>query len=291
MQVEEQHALKPQANILTGSNKVSERVLKSEAPQSHNLGKRKRGNVIAAHSDPKLKEYLEVMQPPSKSKTWLDEDSAGTPNVSEIVKQDLTHKVEAGHSDEEYETVPKKRKVPKESEEMDELERSAANASDTVRAIGQIRGDSKEAVDVNSPESVSRKVSEPPSDAVPAASDEDWLRSRTSRLLGLVDDDDALQWRPSPQAIVEVTEDPAVSKQPQWRKMPDTSAQTDEETNTPILEAAERTVTDKEGTDQSTGRLFVRNLLYTTTEHDIRGHFEAQNYGFIEEVGLHSLLL
>ena len=286
MQVGDQHTLRPRHRIVTESGKVSARVLEDGAVQKHSLGKRKRGDVTEADSDPKLQEFLEVMQPPSKSRTWANEDAAGTQNPSELVAQEQMQKVEAGHSDEEYETVSKKRKA---SQKSGEPVRLAEDANSDAKAMEDDGGNSKEAEDGNGHESIAGEASDSLNIVVPAASDEDWLRSRTSRLLGLVDGDDAVQSKPPAKALVEPSEDPASLRELQAANMPDEGVQIDEENNsTPALEV-ERTFADEENIDPSTGRLFVRNLMYTTTAHDLQEHFEAQNYGSIEEVGLPDL--
>ena len=264
--------------------------MENEAPESHNLGKRKRkrGDVSKANDDPKLQEFLDVMQPPSKSRTWANEGVAEIQKASERVTHIQMQKEEAGHSDEEYEAVPIKRKISKKSEDTNESVRVAENATSAAEATEDIRNGTNDSKDGDSLEALPRNASEPPSDPVPVASDENWLRSRTSRLLGLIDDDDALRLGPTPQAVVEIPEYGAVSKHPQGRKMSDTSVPIDEETIMSTVATAEHATNESENVDLSTGRLFIRNLMYTTTEYDLRKHFEAQNFGSIEEVGLTS---
>ncbi len=271
--------------ILTnGANNVAVAILREDNSGNHNLRKRKRGNGDEADDNPKLKEFLEVMQPPSKSRTWANEDSAGPPRISQQATLNQVQKAEAHQSDEEYEAVPQKGKRSKKSEDVDEPVGSAELANTMGKEMEGIANGSKGAEHGNVLELVPEKLSEPPSNTMPVASDEDWLRSRTSRLLGLVDDDDASESRCLPQGGGEPLEDSGVSMQPSAVGKFHASVQTDEDTHEQNPVAAKQTITGNENTGVSTGRLFVRNLVYTTTEHDLRKHFEAHEYGSIEEV-------
>ena len=116
-------------------------------------------------------------------------------------------------------------------------------------------------------------------------SDNDWLRSRTSRLLDLVDDDEAIQDR--------------FSEDEHTIENMDISGKT---ANTSIEVASGRSdgVKPEDGTDTivdpaldfdsdhhpgvNNGRLFVRNLTYTATEHELRNHFADAGYGRLLEV-------
>ncbi len=259
--------------------------------ESHNLGKRKRDDMEKANGDSKLQEFLEVMRPPSKSRTWANEDSRGTQSASDLVLQDQVQKVEAGQSDEEYEAVPKKGKPSRTSEGFDDSF-EPAEVANTAEATEHIENHVEIPKDGNGRELSPVIVLEPTGNAVPAATDEDWLRSRTSRLLDLVDDEDALRSRHLPQAGGGKPGDSAVLEQPQLKDPSNTGVQTGEETDTANVGAAERLMTGNENVDHGTGRLFIRNLMYNTAEQDLREHFEVHKYGVIEEVWLrdfHSL--
>ena len=276
---------------MKGDNSVAEQAPTDESWGDHSLGKRKRDDVDKADGDSKLQEFLEVMQPPSKSRTWANEGSAGTRNAPDLATQDQVQKAEASQSDEEYEAVPKKCKSPNKLKDLDESERPAENVATTAGATEDSENCFESAKGGNGLEPARGNVSEPSGNTVPAASDEDWLRLRTSRLLGLVDDDDSLEPKPLPRADGEFPEDSTVVRQPQGRGMSHASVRANEETSIPDVRAVERSVPGNENIDHSTGRLFVRNLMYTTTEHDLRRHFEANQYGSIEEVCLGVLFL
>lgn len=115
---------------------------------------------------------------------------------------------------------------------------------------------------------------------LPPATDNDWLRSRTSRLLGLVDDDDAQraskdighgQGARKGEALAN-REERSSSRSVDVAVQPDVDAE-----GNPGADAAD-------STEQATNRLFVRNLAYTATGDDLRLHFERLDHGTIEEV-------
>ena len=115
-----------------------------------------------------------------------------------------------------------------------------------------------------------------------AVSDADWLRSSTSRLLVLVDDDNTEAIIPPENAP---TERVMLSEIPQPNiegSVSDASVQMNGEVEVEGAMIEDEII--------SNGRLFVRNLTYTITEQDLRKHFEDLSFGTIEEVspGLHS---
>jgi len=108
--------------------------------------------------------------------------------------------------------------------------------------------------------------------------DDDWLRSRTSRLLDLLEPEDL------PIASAEPLANPTeplahASAPPNSDAVPELDPEVDpanhdgecNETPDPTMEAI-----------RTNGRLFVRNLPYSATEEDLRRHFEP--YGSLEDV-------
>ena len=202
-------------------------------------------------ADPKLKEFLEVMQPASKSKNWaqqaVEDPTAEPPTKIQAIE------IPEGESDEEYEVVPKKsrQKSPPKSVVP------ATNAVTTTQlaAIDEVMVDS----------------------TAPNTTDDDWLRRRTNRLLDLMDPDDI----PAATSGLESTDADPVAETTAVQSEPDTAEsmhlaeqdneEEDGEKPDPVVEAI-----------QSNGRLFVRNLPYAATEDDLRKHFEP--YGPLEEV-------
>ena len=268
--IEDQHAIIPRKDLVNGFNNFGAKDLPGDGPENSQFRKRKWGDVDKTNDDSTLQEFLGVMQPPSKSRTWQNEDLAGAEEPSKLSPVIPLQKAEADQSDEEYEAVPEQVKRPRTLEGME--------------STGNIQLDPVQTENSNVVEHVAGRMSEPPMDSVPAASDEDWLRSRTSRLLGLVDDDDVIEPRPLLQTVGDPIENPVIPKSSQDRKMSDAGVQTDEEALTPNIAAPEQTNADSSKPVANTARLFVRNLVYTATSNDLQEHFEAQKYGSIEEV-------
>lgn len=228
-----------------------------EAPTTLSTGqKRKHSDVEAA--DPKLKEFLEVMQPASKIKTWDTQISNDSTNEPPTKIQAI--ELPEAESDGEYEAVPKK------------LKRKAS--PEPPIAVVQIP-----LSNVPDRPAEAEVIAEP---AAPDATDDDWLRGRTNRLLDLMDPADitvsavapitevALPIaEPTPDVpLVEVPEKPPQAEE-EWEGIEDEPAD-------PVIEAI-----------KSNGRLFVRNLPYSASEDDLRQHFAP--YGTLEEVRLSSI--
>ncbi|KAK5159715.1 hypothetical protein LTR04_004800 [Oleoguttula sp. CCFEE 6159] len=243
--------------------------------------KRKRGAPNETEQDPKLKEFLEVMQPPSKPKTWTNE-ALSTTAPTAVGSEGFTEPVvvPAGDSDTEYEAVPKKtkRQVPPTTHPG-----AAEEAIDLAHEDRGKSGTNKEEAplpqDVTADED-DRQDTQPEGQAL---TDADWLRSRTSRLLGLIDDrneevanhdtarlsnqdavtTEQIQVVPDPveiHAIVEVEDE----------HQPETTS-----------EAPFRGKTNAQAIEDS-GRLFLRNLPYGITESEIREQFSS--FGDLQEV-------
>ncbi|KAL9097651.1 MAG: hypothetical protein Q9163_006323 [Psora crenata] len=236
-------------------------------------GKRN-GEPGARDEDGKLQEFLQVMQPQSKSKTWGNQWQADdTGNVSEEAerapKREAVVPV-ATISDDEYEHLPKKQKdlpgevVPPESK--------LPSPPVTPAAGGHYVED------------IEQRLEEPMEGVTPvppSASDADWLRTRTSRLLGLTDEDEALQDHPLEEE--RQTKLPASDTQV-LQCEPGVKAASYEDA--PKADDTQVDTTLKETESTGNGRLFVRNLSYSTTEDDIRSYFLSHGYGEIEEVHL-----
>lgn len=118
----------------------------------------------------------------------------------------------------------------------------------------------------------------------PPVSDADWLRGKTSRLLGLIDDDEDLD-----DARDDGPVHPAVSP-PRARSAPSDKDSGEQEGPNKNQDRDSSNVNDKETSDgdaniqllRNTGRLFVRNLPYNCTEKDLQSVFSP--FGKIEEV-------
>jgi multiple RNA-binding domain-containing protein 1 len=110
---------------LTGGNKTKKAEFAVEETDAfHDKQRKDREEFInslnAEKSDPKLKEYLDVMTTRSKSKTWANDDSA---NAEQQEKKNEETKVDyVGSDDELYDDLPPKKSndTTKDDEEEDE---------------------------------------------------------------------------------------------------------------------------------------------------------------------------
>ena len=207
------------------------------------------------------------MQPPSKSRIWENQDAAIAQASAQANVEAENTVVGETQGDEVYENVPKKRRKERKSEDKD-----VAPAETSV----PLQGPSTEARTIPIDLDFSQEAPQEPFDKSLAASDADWLRSRTSRLLGLVDDNDLQTTAPSGEAPTDTT---GLSEFPELVKegsVSETSVQMDKK-----VQIGEDVFEDQAA---GNGRLFVRNLTYTTTEEDLRKHFEDEGHGTIGEV-------
>ena len=235
-------------------------------PRESNL-KRKREE---AEHDPKLKEYLDVMQPRSKTTLWANEEAqvphAGAPAPAVQSAEDV--EFPAAESDDEYQVLSKKPKTARSTppvEPQPVVDTSMVDSGDAeitnAENINEEKGDDTSPVDQG------------------PVSDADWLRSRTNRVLDLVEDDDDDDG-PSAQTAVAANV-PAPQQAAQVDEQPETS-------NTPA-EPVVNTAPSEEDKIRQTGRLYLRNLSYLVTEEDLRGHFSK--YGPLDEVRRYWLFL
>ncbi|KAF1985577.1 putative pre-rRNA processing protein Mrd1 [Aulographum hederae CBS 113979] len=246
--------------------------------EKENPLKRKRGDAStekpAKKDDPKLKEYLEVMERPSKSKSWMHEDvDTANKDITAIEESENEARVpEEDESDAEVQTLPKKLKPAKESTH------AALQNPDALPTADDLE-------DVRPEDSAMRDDNEPSEDSVPALAitDDDWVRSKTSRLLGLVDDEEE---KAHPKT--NRTREPDVSMDD-----PESSNEKDVRNTAKPTSSAQNVDPDPDPEDDAEmdaevqqvlehGRLFLRNLSYITTEDDIRDAF--QNFGVVQEV-------
>jgi multiple RNA-binding domain-containing protein 1 len=121
------------------------------------------------------------------------------------------------------------------------------------------------------------KLTESHPGELPSQSDADWLRSKTSRLLGLLDEkEEADQADMGDGNRNTSTKDESRDYQPE-EILPDQHSMPDEVAmNTGNVDANSDLI-------RTTGRLFVRNLVYGASEADLEPLFSK--FGKIEEVG------
>ena len=251
-----QNVKERRAEPLTGSNSTSL--------------KRKRPSPEPQAQDPKLGEFLEAMKPPSKTKGLRTEEQASVQADTQVDGQ-IT---DEGESDQEYQTVSKKRKTP--------VEKGPSQHQSVVAPPTE----SKEPVDdqVTTENNLMDVDGMAPSnDDAKDTSDEAWLRSRTSRLLGLVDEDDedGASTRREPATVTSATAPVQVAQESTNDKDEETAGLNQAEPAAPTdsLPSSEDETEQKIIASQ---RLYIRNLSYAVTEDDLRQQFAT--FGELLEV-------
>ena len=225
-------------------------------------------------TNPKLKEFLNVMQPPSKGKLWANEDTIASGAGTAVERENVAVNLKDDQSDEQYQPVPKRRKLSAKDAPDQDYERLNQVEEPTAQKVHE-----HVPAEVSTEEKVEEEVPGQRVISESTASDADWIRSRTSRLLGLVDDDedDVKPVNvPPPDSVREGQSQLDTAKQTS-----DAGSQTDEE----FFEQNEATALPAELPVEesiSTARLFVRNLSYSTSQDDLRDYF-GQN-GVVSEV-------
>lgn len=243
--------------------------------------KRKRGSQGKEEEDPKLKEFLQAMKPASKTKSWQNDDGEAVVDATEASVKPVNEEAAAG-SDDEYEDVPTKKKRTTKSEAAVEPQ-PTVNDKDHDAATVQ--------VPLN--DAPDEETHAAPAD--PSASDADWLRSRTSRLLGIQDDEEDLPTRqtandedsdaepPRAAAIRAQTSQSSPPEELTVVKHPEpTAIKDDDHTPTETKDAATESV-------RTSMRLFLRNLSYSVQDEDITAAFSR--FGGLLEVSTQSFYI
>ncbi|CAN9324431.1 unnamed protein product [Alternaria alternata] len=248
--------------------------LEKSAPTSDEYRPQRQENDLKrkreeAEQDPKLKEFLEVYQPPSKTSIWANGDTQlNDTSVAPADEAVPEVAVPEDESDDEYQVISKKPKIAEEP---------AAVAADPQPTATEASATELQAEVANGGDAMEDVQGAPAVEQGPV-SDADWLRSRTNRVLELVEDDEApsnatvatVPRETAPQTHVTAAPSPGVVEaqpelQPQAEEQPDNAAAPDEE--------------DK---IRETGRLYLRNLHYEVTEDEIKEQFSK--HGALEEV-------
>lgn len=234
--------------------------------REENVLKRKREE---AEQDPKLKEFLEAYVPPSKTNMWADADAAigSAPVAADEPREDVV--VPADDSDDDYQVIAKKVKTVEEPRDV-----SLARAP-TPEPIST----HKDADDGADKSDVMEGVQDAPVAEQGPVTDDDWLRSRTNRVLDLVEDDEMPSAAaPAPVLAPELP----VSK----RDLPEPAVE-QRKASPPAETQVDPAAPSEEDKIRETGRLYLRNLHFDVTEDDLRTHFSK--YGSLEEVRLYNI--
>jgi multiple RNA-binding domain-containing protein 1 len=209
------------------------------------------------------------MQAPTKSKSWRDtaveDHETKSPSISRPSKTDQDI---GDDSEEDYQAIIKPAKRQKE-----DCSKSVEDGTKHTRDVDVFEA-SEQHLERNA-DDVARR-----DEAQPAQSDTDWLRSRTSRLLGLLDEDEEEQY-------MSKQNDENTSKSPIQQTMNSEPQQASEiasdEAPSPEKQQEDDTpVNADEQAIRKSKRLFLRNLPYSVTEDDLREQFEP--FGDLEEV-------
>ena len=275
--VEEQSALRAGHNSANATNKKYGGYKEYIPTEAGGEGQKKRKRE-EDRDKATLQEFLEVMQPPSKLKMWENQSAMTAQTVEEHILHSTGKKETETQRDEEYEPVPKKQKSERKKNRKEKQVSEPPQTEAVAPQQDELTSTAEQTLQVAIQE---------PSETIQTASDADWLRSRTSRLLGLVDDDDALGQHNLP--IDSEDQKAVMPPNPEHidsTSKSDASVQTDDESKNIDDTAAASPSRSNEDSAIGNSRLFVRNLTYTTTEEELRQHLESGAYGATEEVSL-----
>jgi multiple RNA-binding domain-containing protein 1 len=239
------------------------------------LKKRKRDEPQAA--DPKLREFLHVMKEGREGA--MDDGVRG--GMGDGVAAVATNAVPEEESDDEYEQIPARKEKQRR---VDSPEKSLASGSLPLQLKeANVVSDAKAQAPAVEGSAESKEATKPNTETQEAVpEDDDWLRSRTNRLLDLVDPDD-LERTPVQGPSTTETDHAEGGD-----AMEITPADPPAANDVPMVETTVEAVGDEPAKDDTlesirrTSRLFVRNLPYSATQEDLRAAFEQ--FGTLEEV-------
>ena len=242
------------------------------APLQENALKRKREQAELAQ-DPKLKEFLQVYQAPSKTNIWTNGDTL--PDVAVASGEDLVPAVVVpeDESDDDYQVIAKKPKTAVHTATA--VEENAASEPTTEAKSADMTKD----VSTQHHEDMD-DVEEGVEPSGGPVTDDDWLRSRTNRVLDLVENEEL----PAPAERSQASEAPPKT-QPEVIEQPDEAEPFEEQA--PEAHHTEVPSSDEVEKIRETGRLYLRNLHFEVTEEELQQHFAK--YGSLEEVSQRSI--
>ncbi|KAI1127456.1 MRD1-like protein [Nemania abortiva] len=252
--------------------KSAQQLVPSEEQPDTNVKKRKRETLN--ESDPKLQEFLNVMQASKISANKLhghEDDPVVEPPTKKVAA------IDEAESGDEYQSMPaqpRKRIATSPPPIITEspmkpqvipIIKPPVNASPSTNET-----DEEPVTQVNITQSVHM------------GDDDDWLRNRTNRLLDLADEDDMIPARPQPTAPSATGDqelEPAAADDVNTIKENDMAIE--ENQQSPMQEADSHDTATLDAI-RRTARIFCRNLPYDATTEDLRAHFER--FGEVEEV-------
>lgn len=246
------------------------KTVKKSPEEDLNPNKRKREEPD--QSNPRLQEFIRIMKP-GKAGVLADESNPGI-NAGFASTNPV---VEEAESDDEYEHVPARKEKMRKTGSSEMSQHGTAS-----RLTAPKEGISEHSDSAAVPEQKTEpmELDKTATSQAVDATDDDWLRSRTNRLLDLVEPEDLPQAStsaPAGQAEVRNTEDGVAAPVSSNEATPaDNGGEKYDQ------DIAHPETGDAIGTIMRTARLFLRNLSYSTTERDL--HEEFEKFGSLQEV-------
>lgn len=248
--------------------------------------KRKRdehaATATASASDPKLREFLTVMK--AGREGVLDDAVNASLGGGEAANAPTVAPPEEA-SDDEYEQIPARKEKQRRLDSSDKVQPTISRQPesrdmDTTSNMQASTGSTPAAAETAElTESAKADLQQPSA----VATDDDWMRSRTNRLLDLVDPDDLERTPAQGQPLQETGHseggnlvENSSANAPSADRMAEKSITTELTGGEPVKEENSLDLIRR------TSRLFVRNLPYSASGDDLRESF--QRFGTIEEV-------
>ncbi|MCJ1312708.1 Multiple RNA-binding domain-containing protein 1 [Agyrium rufum] len=257
--------------------------------QEHEPPKKKQKIVSGrdGEEDKKLQEFLKANQRPTKAKTWADEISASIPEELPSTNADV--RIDDDESADDYQELAGKKAIPsvKDSDHLREVEAGPLLASTNIDLAPMNDHDQSEhsASLVNDEDAITHGTVGKAMIRPATVSDSDWMRSRTSRLLGLLDEEEEQDIATKPVTSIATGDTSALVKRSTNEQQSQPRQSLLDEAN-PIVDAHhEDEAMNQDAIEQPKiqyNRLFVRNLAYSTIDSELRDYFGK--YGDLEEV-------
>lgn len=230
-------------------------------------------------NDGRLCEFLNVMQGPSKSKTWADQDTERNNDLSP--QQNPPQEIITGSSNEEGAHVLSTSTEKSCGAHTEQPEEPMDGARSSQNYPSEEAGFQHSTRTFSGHDPVDIHMTEGQLQPTSAVSDSDWLRSRTSRLLGLVDDEEDTHPNQTAKDFSNEVEDGRLQRRQ------GTYIEIQGNGDSVGKKAIREDTAPEECTNDASvenGRLFVRNLAYTVNTDDVRQCFTG--HGELTEVGI-----
>ncbi|KAI0467109.1 MRD1-like protein [Xylaria cf. heliscus] len=269
-----------QHSLSTTSSKAKHTQQLVPSKEQLDTAAKKRKRDALDESDPKLREFLNVMQTSNISTNKLhghENDAVLEPPAKKVAT------IDEDESGDEYQAMPAQPRKktttppptvisqsPKRALTVPIVDSSTNEPTSTDGLIAPVGESSSQAVIVTQNTNTS-------------ADDDDWLRKRTNRLLDLANDDDIGSI--PPQTASNSTDQEGAHEDLE-HATPDKADVVEEDAATAPVENVERSTDSQDAATldavRKTARIFCRNLPYDATAEDLRNHFEK--FGEVEEV-------